>query len=156
MTYSVKWLRLCEAEEAYRMRQDEFLQDEAQLALDLTQALATDNLTALRLLVTLKPRVEIILPLLSRILELGLDSSSPERIVYARAVLANYKEAPGIRSHIQTVIPSYLDTDEWHYWRITELYTHLGYQEELTAFLALCRASDNLEIQEISDVFASA
>jgi hypothetical protein len=121
MTYSVKWLRLCEAAEAYRIRQYEFLQDEAQVALDLKQALVTDNLTALRLLVTLKPSVELITPLLSRILELGIDSSSPERIVRAREVLVNYKENPGIRSHIQTVIPSYLDTDEWHYWRIAEL-----------------------------------
>lgn len=155
MAYSEKWLRLCEAEEVYRIRQYEVMQDQAQMALDLKQALAgpENDLTAMRLLVAMKPGVEIITPLLPRVLGSAIDSSSPDRIILAREVLAAYKDDPGVRNHIQTMVASYLDADEWHYWRIAELYTRLNYREELTAFLALCRTSDNLEIQEISDVF---
>jgi hypothetical protein len=155
MTYSAKWLQLCESEEAYRIRQYEFMQDKQQMALDLKQALAgvDDNMTAMRLLTAMKPGVEILAPLLSRVLDLAIDSGSPDRIVLAREVLADYKEDLGVRNHIKTLVKSYLDTDEWHYWRIAELYTRLGYKEELASFLVLCRASDNVEIQEISDVF---
>ena len=155
MTYSAEWLRLCESEEAYRVRQYEFMQDKEQMALDLKQALAgaKDNFTALRLLAALKPGVEILTPLLAQVLDLAIDSGEPDKIVCAREVLANYKDEPEVRNHIQTLVTSYLDTDEWHYWRIAELYTRLNYKEELASFLVLCRASDNPEIQEISDDF---
>jgi hypothetical protein len=125
------------------------------MARDLEQALAgaEGNLTAMQLVVNLKPDVEILTPLLPQVLGLALDSSSPDRIVLAREVLAVYKDDPGVRNHIQMLVTSYLDTDECHYWRLAELYTRLNYKEELASFLALCRASDNLEIQEISDVF---
>jgi hypothetical protein len=155
MTYSAEWLRLCESEEAYRIRQYEFMQDEEQMARDLQQALAgaENNFTALRLLVALKPSIEIIMPLLAQVMGLAIDSSDPERIVCAREVLANYNYDPGVRNHIRTLVTNYLDADEWHYWRIAELYTRLNYKEELAAFLVLCRASDNPEIQEIGADF---
>jgi hypothetical protein len=97
MTYSDKWLRLCEAEEAYRIRQNEFLQDHAQMARDLEQALAgaEGNLTAMQLVVDLKPDVETLTPLLPQMLGLALDSSSSDRIVLAREVLAVYKDDRG-------------------------------------------------------------
>ena len=154
MTYSTKWLRLCESEEAYRVRQYEFMQDEEQMTLDLKQALAEDDFTALRLLVALKPSVEIIMPLLARVLDSAIDSTSPDQIVCAREVLANYKYDPEVRNHIRTLMTNYLDTDEWHYRRVAELYTRLNYKEELAFFLVLCRASDNPEIQEIGDDFS--
>lgn len=89
MTYSAKWLRLCETEKAYRIRQNKLLQDQAQMARDLKQALAgaEGNLTAMQLLVALKPDVEIITPLLPGVLGLAIDSSSPDRIALAREVL---------------------------------------------------------------------
>ncbi|WP_205704320.1 hypothetical protein, partial [Hymenobacter sp. UV11] len=101
MAYSEKWLRLCEAEEEYRIRQYEVMQDQAQMALDLKQALAgpENDLTAMRLLVAMKPGVEIITPLLSQVLGSAIDSSSPDRIVLAREVLAAYKDDPGVRNH---------------------------------------------------------
>lgn len=48
MTYSAQWLRLHESKAAYGVRQYEFMQDEAQMARDLQQALAgvEDNLAA--------------------------------------------------------------------------------------------------------------
>jgi hypothetical protein len=155
MTYSEKWLRLCEPEEAYRICQDEFRQDKAQMARDLGQALAgvEDNMTAMRLLIALRPDIDTLIPLLPRVLDLAIDSSSPDRIFLAREVVAAYKDDPGVRNYILTLVTSYLDMDEWHYWRIAELYTRLGYEEELASFLMLCRTSDNLEIQEISNVF---
>lgn len=52
MTYSAKWLRLCETEKAYRIRQNKLLLDQAQMARDLKQALAgaEGNLTAIGIL----------------------------------------------------------------------------------------------------------
>ena len=157
MTYSTKWLRLCEAELAYRICQNEVLQDEEQLALDLEKALATagDIIPALRMCAAMKPGIERITPLLSQVVDLAIDASSPEQIVLAREVLFQYIADPTLKKHLLPLIARYLpDNDEWHYRRIAELYTHLQYREELAAFLVLCRASDNVEIQEVSDDYA--
>lgn len=79
MTYSAKWLRLYETEKAYRIRQNELLQDQAQMARDLKQALAgaEGNLTAMQLLVALKPDVEIVIPLLPGVLGLAIIVVAP-------------------------------------------------------------------------------
>ena len=157
MTYSTKWLRLCEAQLAYRIRQYEALQDEEQPALDLEKALADvgEILTALRMWADMIPSIERITPLLSQVLDLAIDSSDPEKTVLAREVLFQYKLEPELKNYLLPLIVRYLaDNDEWHYRRIAELYTHLQYREELAAFLVLCRASDNVEIQEVSDDFA--
>jgi hypothetical protein len=157
MTYSTKWLRLCEAALAYRICQNEALQDEEQLALDLEEALADvrEVLMALRIWAAMVPSIERIMPLLSRVLDLVIDSSDPEKIVLARQVLLQYKAEPELKNHLQPLIARYLaDNDEWHYRRIAELYTHLQFREELAAFLVLCRASDNVEIQGLSDDYA--
>ncbi|MBH8560557.1 hypothetical protein [Hymenobacter negativus] len=152
MNYSTKWLRLCESEEAYRMRQYDVMQEKKQLALDLEKALVEDNLTALRLWTALEPGIEILMPLLSRVLDLAIDSSDPNKIGLARKVLFQHKKDPGLRNQLQQLIALYLaNNDEWNYRRIAELYTHLQYKEEMAAFLVLCRANDNIEIQEISD-----
>jgi len=157
MTYSTKWLQLCEAELAYRICQHEALQDEEQLALDLEKALADvgEILTALKMWADMKPSIERMTPLLSRVLDLAIDSSDPEKIVLARQVFYQYQTESALKNHLLPLISHYLaDNDEWHYRRIAELYTHLQYREELAAFLVLCRASDNVEIQEVSDDFA--
>lgn len=154
MTYSTKWLRLCEAELAYRIRQHESLQDEEQLALDLEKALADvgETLTVLRMWTDMIPGFERITPLLSQVLDLAIDSSDPEKIVLAREVLSQYKAEPELKSYLLPFIARYLvGNDEWRYRRIAELYTRLEYREELAAFLVLCRASDNVEIREVSD-----
>jgi hypothetical protein len=157
MTYSPKWLRLCEAEQAYRVCQYEVLQDEAQLVLDLKKALATplENITALRVWAAMQPSFERIIPLLAEVVDFAIDATNPEHIVLAREVLFQYKWRPELKDHLRPLIACYLAaTDEWHYRRIAELYTHLQYREELAAFLRLCRASDNVEIQEVGDDFA--
>jgi hypothetical protein len=155
MTYSATWLRLCEAEQVYLARQYESIQNKEALALDLHKALAEDNFTALRLLAALKPGVELVAPLLPRVLDIALDSNSPDRIGLARTVLVQYKDDPWVRNTIQTLVGNYLPiNDEWHYRRLAELYTELRYQEELTTFLALCQTSDNAEIKEVGDDFS--
>jgi hypothetical protein len=152
MTYSPQWLVLCESAEVYRVRQYHVLQDKAQLARDLEKALAEDSLNALWLWRHLEPGMEILLPLLSQILDFAIDSSDPDKIGFAREVLAQHKEDPKLRNHLQPLIAHYLaDNDDWNYRRIAELYTHLQYKEELAAFLVLCRASGNVHIQEIGD-----
>lgn len=157
MTYSTKWLRLCEAESAYRIRQQEALQDEEQLVLDLEKALATpgENITALRMWAAMTPSFERITPLLAEVVDFAIDATSPEHVVLAREVLFQYKWKPELKNHLLPLIARYLPAnDEWHYRRIAELYTHLQYREELAAFLVLCQASDNVEIQEVSDDYA--
>jgi hypothetical protein len=155
MIYSATWLRLCEAEQVYLARQYESMQNKEALALDLQKALAEDNFTALRLLAALKPGVELVAPLLPRVLDIALDSNSPDRIGLARTVLVHYKDDPWVRNTIQMLVGNYLPiNDEWHYRRLAELYTELRYQEELTTFLALCQTSDNAEIREVGDDFS--
>jgi hypothetical protein len=154
MTYSTQWLELCKSAEAYRIRQFYVLQDKAQLVRDLDKALADvgDSLTALWLWRHLEPGMEILLPLLSQVLDFAIDSSDISKIGFAREVLAQHKEDPELRNHLQLLIARYLaDNDDWNYRRIAELYTYLQYQEELATFLMLCRASDNVHIQEIGD-----
>lgn len=155
MTYSAAWLRLCEAEEAYRARQYESMQNPEALALDLQQALAEDNFTALRLLAALNPGVELVAPLLARVLDIALDSSSPDRIGLARTVLGQYRDDPWVRGTIHTLAENYLPAnDEWHFRRLAELYTELRYQQELATLLARCQTSDNAEIREIADDYS--
>lgn len=155
MTYSAAWLRLCEAEQAYRACQYESMQDQEALALDLQQALVDDNFTALRLLADLNPGIELVAPLLPRILDIALDSSSPDRIGLARTVLGHYRDTPWVRNTIYTLAESYLPVnDDWHYRRLAELYTELRYKEELATLLAHCQTSDNAEIREIADDFS--
>lgn len=157
MTYSAKWLRLCEAELAYRIRQQEALRDEAQLVFDLEKALATpgENITALGMWAAMTPSLERITPLLPEVVDFAIDATSPEHIVLAREVLFQYKWQPEFKQHLLPLIARYLPAnDEWHYRRIAELYAHLQYRAELAAFLVLCQASDNVEIQEVSDDFA--
>lgn len=157
MTYSPKWLRLCEAELAYRVCQYEVLQDEAQLALDLKKALAIplENITALRMWAAMQPSFESITPLLPEVVDFAIDATRPDHIVLAREVLFQYKWHPELKNYLLPLIARYLAAnDEWHYRRIAELYTYLRYREELAAFLVLCRASDNVEIQEVGDDFA--
>lgn len=152
MTYSTQWLQLCKSAQAYRIRQYYVLKDKEQLALDLDKALADDSLTALWLWRALEPGIDILLPLLSHVLGFAIDSSDPDKIRFAREVLSQHKEAPELRNHLQPLIARYFaDNDDWNYRRIAELYDHLQYKEELSAFLMLCRASDNVDIQEISD-----
>lgn len=154
MTYSTQWLELCESAEAYRIRQYYVLQDKAQLALDLDKALAEDSLTALWLWRALEPGMEILLPLLPRVLVFAIDSSDPDKIRFAQEVLPQHKEDLELRNYLPPLLARYLaDNDDWNYRRLAKLYTHLQYKEELAAFLALCRASDNVDIQEISDDF---
>lgn len=154
MTYSAKWLRLCESAQEYRARQYEFKQDQEAMIKDLERALIEDNLTALQLLAALEPEVAVVAPLLSTVLDLAIDSSSPDRIVSARAVLVQCKEDPWVRSTIQMLVGNYLPLhDEWHYLRIAELYAALSYKEELAAFFVLCQASENVEIREVIDYF---
>jgi hypothetical protein len=151
MTYSTQWLELCEAAEAYRIRQFYVLQDKVQLTRDLEKALAEDSLTALWLWRALEPGLEMLLPLLARVLDFAIDSSDPDKIGFAREILSQHKEDPQVRNRLPSLLARYLAAnDDWNYRRIAELYTHLQYQEELTAFLELCRASDNVDIQEIS------
>jgi hypothetical protein len=152
MTYSTQWLQLCESAQVYRIRQYHVLQDKEQLVLDLDKALTDDSLTALWLWRALDPSIEILLPLLSRVLGFAIDSSDPDKIRFAREVLSQHKENFELRSRLQPFIVCYLvNNDDWNYRRIAELYTHLQYKEELAAFLELCRASNNVDIQEISD-----
>ena len=152
MTYSAQWLQLCEAAEAYRIRQYYTLQDKKQLARDLEKALAEDSLNALWLWRHLDPGIEILLPLLSRVLDFAIDSGDYDKIGFAREVLAQHKEDSALRNHLQPLIERYLaDNDDWNYRRLAELYTHLQYQEELAALLERCRVSDNADIREISD-----
>lgn len=154
MTYSAEWLRLCEAAQEYHVRQYEFKQDQEVMIRDLKKALLEDSLPALQLLVALEPEVAIVAPLLSTVLSLAIDSSSPDKIVSARAVLGQCKEDPWVRNTIQTLVAGYLPAqDDWNYRRIAELYEALSYKEELAAFLLLCQASENTDIQEISDDF---
>jgi hypothetical protein len=155
MTYSAAWLRLCEAEQAYRARQHEFRQDPEALALDLQQALVYDNFTALRLLADLHLSVELVAPLLPTVLDLALDSSSPDRIDLARTVLGQYRDNPWVRTTIYTLAESYLPAnDDWHYRRLAELYTELRYEEELATLLARCQTSEEAGIREIADDFS--
>ncbi len=155
MTYSTQWLQLCESAQAYGVRQYAVLQDKEQLALDLDKALANDSLSALFLWKALEPGIEILLPLLSRALDFAIDCSDPDKIRLAREVLSQHKEDPELRNKLQPLIAHYLaDNDDWNYRRIAELYTHLQYKEELAAFIVLCRANDNIDIQEISDDYA--
>lgn len=155
MTYSAAWLRLCEAEQAYFARQYEAMQNQEALALDLQQALVEDNFTALRLLAAIQPGVELVAPLIPQVLDIALDSSSPDRIGLARTVLGQYRADPGVRTTIHTLASRYLPAnDDWHYRRLAELYTELRYKEELATLLALCQTSDNADIREISDDFS--
>ncbi|MBO2010917.1 hypothetical protein [Hymenobacter negativus] len=152
MTYSTQWLQLCESARAYGMRQYAVLQDKEQLALDLDKALTEDSLSALSLWSALDPGLEILLPLLSRVLSFAIDSTDLDKIRLDREILSQHKEDPEFRNQLQPLIALYLaDNDDWNYRRIAELYTLLQYQEELAAFLVLCRASDNEHIQEIGD-----
>lgn len=135
------------------------MQNEAAMVSDLTKALtrAGHNQTALRLLVEMQPRVDIIATLLPGIMDLAIDSSNLNSIGLARAVLYHYKNESWIRSNIQTSTKTYLaENDEWHYRRIAELYESLNYEKELTSFLSLCKANANLEIQEIAEDFNRA
>jgi hypothetical protein len=128
------------------------MQDKEQMLINLRKALEDDNITALRLLVAMKPGVDALRLFLPRIIDLAIDSSSPDKIVLAREVLAQYKDDSWVKSNIQRLVVSYLaGNDEWHYRRIVELYTALNYAEELAAFLVVCQANPNVEIQEISD-----
>jgi hypothetical protein len=152
MTYSTQWLELCESAEAYRIRQYYALQDKEQLARDLEKSLADDSLIALGLWRDLEPGIEILLSLLPQVLSFAIDSSIPDKIRFAREVLAQHREDPELRNRFQPLIARYLaDNDDWNYRRLAELYTHLQYKEELAALLELCRVSDNVHIQEISD-----
>ncbi|TVT41810.1 hypothetical protein FNT36_10330 [Hymenobacter setariae] len=156
MDYSSAWLRFCKAEEEYFASRYDFVQNEMLMVSDLNLGLAnaSHNDTALRLLLEVRPRVEVILPLLPIIINLAVDSSSYYRIELAQEVLHNYKSESRARSTILTLVSTYLDeNDEWHYRRIAELYELMSYEEELTDFLALCRANANLEIQEIQEDF---
>lgn len=96
------------------------------------------------------------MPLLAQVLDSALDCTVIDRIAWAREVLAIHKDDPQVRNHIRTLVTNYLDADEWHYWRIAELYTRLNYRKELAVFLALCRASENPEIQAIADDFSDS
>jgi hypothetical protein len=127
------------------------MRDKEQILIDLRKALEDDNISALRLLAAMKPEVDVLKLFLPRIIDLAIDSSSPDRIVLSREVLAQHKDDSWVKSNIQKLITSYLaDNDEWQYRRIAELYAALSYKEELAAFLVLCQASVNVEIQEIS------
>lgn len=152
---SAKWLRLREAEEEYRARHYDFMQDKEQMVVDLRKALADDNITALRLLADMKPEVDALRLFLPAIVDLAIDSSSPDRIVLAREVFAQYKDDSWVKINIQKLVVSYLaGNDEWHYRRIAELYVALSYKEELAVFLVLCQANSNVGIQEISSDYA--
>jgi hypothetical protein len=152
MTYSKQWLELCKSAEAYRIRQYDALQDKEQLASDLEKALADDSLIALGVWRDLDPGIDILLSLLPQVLSFAIDSSSPDSIHFAQEVLAQHKEDPALRNHLQSLIEGYLvNKDDWNYRRLAELYTHLQYKEELATLLERCRVSDNTHIQEISD-----
>ena len=114
----------------------------------------SDRETALRLLVQMPPSIPVLLSLLFEVMEAAIDSSYLPTIALAREILSKYQTEQEVRSNIQLIAKGYLVTqDEWHYRRIAELYDLLNYEEELADFLRLCKASANVEIQEISDDF---
>lgn len=156
MPYSSKWLRFRQAAEELFDSRSALQQDRETLVKDLKQALVSpnDRQTALELLVYLYPDVTVLMPLLHEVLDTALDSGNYTAIGLAREVLAKYQAEPLLRSHIPLLVTRYLAAqDDWLYRRIAELYVLLNYQEELTDFLRLCRASPNVEIQEIRDDF---
>lgn len=157
MAYSSQWLRFRAAEDNFfTCRQDFGMRDEEAVITDLHEALASpyDMDTALRFLQAFLPRAAFLEPLLPKIVDTAIDSSHITSIGLARDVLSNYKDEPVVKSAIVGLITDYLAAnDEWHYRRIAELYEQLDYKDELAGFLALCRASDNWEIREISDDF---
>jgi|GEM_PF-5993644 len=159
MAYSGKWLRFRQSAEELFASRYELLQDKEALVNDLKQALVNphDRQTALELLVYLYPDVTVLLPLLHTVLDIAIDSGNLTAIGLAKEVVAKYHAAPAVRTAISLAIESYLPAqDEWHYRRIAELYKLLSYQEELAAFLTLCQASANVEIQELRDDFGAS
>ncbi|GAB3583652.1 hypothetical protein [Hymenobacter daeguensis] len=159
MTYTNHWLQFREAEDRFFTCRYDFMQNEEEIVKDLKMALTKvgDNETALRFLRDMKPSIEIILPLVSGIMDNAIDSSNLNAIGLARDVLNNYKHEPLAKSSIQISAASYLAAnDEWNYLRIAELYKLLDYKEELVNFIAICQVNSNLEIQEIGDDFYRA
>lgn len=153
MGYSSTWFRLQQAQDEYFASYSAFMQDEAVMMGDLSVALATaDRESALRILVEVLPRIELVGPLLADIMNAAVDSSHIPTIMLAREVLQHYKDDSWVRSAIHTYVATYLpENDEWHYRRIAELYAALGYEEELTRFLVICQTNANWEIREIAD-----
>lgn len=157
--YSSEWLRFRKSEDKFFTCRYDFMQNEEEMIKDLKIALmkASDRETALRLLQDMKPSTAIITPLLSEIMNTAIDSANLNAIGLARDILSNYKNEPLIKGNIQTLATSYLAAnDEWHYRRIAELYELLNYREELASFIFLCKANNNLEIQEIGAEFYRA
>ena len=123
---------------------------------DLKKALLKidDRGAALRLLGWMHPDVEVIKPLLAKVLGPAIDSTDLTTIQLAREALANYKDEPWVKNNIPLLVPRYLpDHDDWNYRRIAELYELLAYKEDLTNFLLLCETSTNADFREISDDF---
>jgi len=155
MAYSTEWLLFSKAENHYFTCRYNFMRNEEVMASDLGEALtrASDNCTALRFLLEVEPKAAVV-PLLSKIADLVIDSGNLTTIGLAKQVLEKYGSELGARNNILACATNYLaHNDEWHYRRIAELYTLLHYKEELAGLLALCRVSENLEIREVADDF---
>lgn len=159
MFYSNEWLLYRKAEDKYFSCRYAFMQDEETMVNDLSIALsqAGDNETALRLLVETLPKVSVVLSLLPKVVDAAIDSSNLNTIKLSKDLLYIYKDEPLIRNSIQTLLSNYFaENDDWHYRRIAELYNFLNYKEELIGFVELCRANDNVDIQEVGNDFRSA
>lgn len=156
MPYSNEWLQFCKAEDEYLNNLHALMQNEERMIddLDIALSLADDNETALRFLLGMTPKLSVVLPLVSKIVNLSVDSSNLSTIELSRAVLHLYKDDSSIKTNIKNSIISYLAyNDDWHYRRIAELYKLMGYEKELNSFVILCQANENLEIQEIGNDF---
>ena len=113
---------------------------------DLKAALVrpSDCEAILQLLLETKPDTAVLASLLPAVLDKVVDSTWLMAIDLAKEVVAAYGTEPAIRSGLALLLNNYLPGhDEWRYRHIAELYDLLNYQEELTSFLALCRASSN-------------
>ena len=153
MSFSEKWLRFHQADQDYFTCRYDLMQDEEVLADDLKSALLTTHHreTALRLLVGCKVEIIVLLPMLSIVVDIAVDSGNYNAIDLAREVLLNYKDDVQARDIIRNTANAYLsDNDEWHFRRTAELYKLLGYEAELASLRALCQLSPNVGIQELS------